>query len=396
MAKLKFTSAALIKHFVEADALRSIVWDSDLRGLGAYRTASGEITLFVQYRLANGRQRKKVLGRLSEMTVTDARSKASEYTIAARHGRDIVAEHKAIEQPGLSLGDAYLAYTEALNRRGASPNTLRLNARNWSFYLSPYQARELSSISKRDVRDWHAKWGESGPTVANQAARLLRAIFNYAQKKLTDELIANPCCAFEFFQERGLRRFIPTADLGDWWKRVEGIPNPIRRGYWKFLLLTGLRKEDAATLKWQDVHEYHIHRPNPKGGRTKAFDVPITAQVAELLAEMKAVGACLHPNSPYVFPSGAARGYVTNPRENAHIPNCSPHDIRRTYATACVEAGIDPYTVKALLNHAPDLSDVTARYVLPTVARKAEAAQKVADYLTRHIASSNKAQPLVA
>ena len=61
MAKLKFTSAALIKHFVEADALRTIAWDSDLRGLGAYRTASGEITLFVQYRLANGRQRKKVL-----------------------------------------------------------------------------------------------------------------------------------------------------------------------------------------------------------------------------------------------------------------------------------------------------------------------------------------------
>ncbi|MBX9620082.1 MAG: tyrosine-type recombinase/integrase, partial [Hyphomicrobiales bacterium] len=338
----------------------------------------------------------KHLGRLGELTVSDARSKATDYAVAARHGRDIVAEHKAIRQPGLSLGDAYLAYTEALNRRGASPNTLKLNARNWSFYLSPYQARELSSISKRDVRDWHAKWGESGPTVANKAARLLRAIFNYAQKKLTDELIANPCCAFEFFQERGLRRLIPTAGLGDWWKRVESIPNPIRRGYWTFLLFTGLRKEDAATLKWQDVHECHIHRPNPKGGRTKAFDVPITAQVAELLAEVKAAGARLHPNSPYVFPSGAARGYVTNAREDAHIPNCSPHDVRRTYATACVEAGIDPYTVKALLNHAPDLSDVTARYVLPTGARKAEAAQKVADYLTSQIENAKNAQPLVA
>lgn len=386
MAKLKFTAAALSKYFVEAPhgGRPVLVWDSETRGLGAYRTGKGACTLFVQYRLANGRQRKKTLGRLSELTISDARAKATEYAIAGRHGRDIVAEQKAVSRATLTLGDAYLAYAEALKRRKASANTLSLNGRNWARFVSKHQARDIAMISKRDVREWHTQWGRSGPTVANQSARLLRAILNYAAK-FADELPANPCSAIEYFPERNLRRSISAAELPDWWQGVGKIPNPIRRSYWKLLLFTGLRKEDAATIRWEDVHADRIHRPNPKGGRIKAFDVPITTQVAAILAEAKKAAEVEFSGSPFVFPSASKKGHVANPRENRYIPECSPHDVRRTYATSCVEAGIDPYVIKLLLNHAADASDVTSRYVRISPEHKARSAQQVADYLSRLI-----------
>jgi len=34
--------------------------------------------------------------------------------------------------------------------------------------------------------------------------------------------------------------------------------------------------------------------------------------------------------------------------------------LRRTFATACVEAGLDPYTTKRLLNHRVASGDVTS------------------------------------
>ncbi|CAM5771836.1 integrase [Labrys miyagiensis] len=381
MAKLKFTTAALTKHFGTPTGTRGILWDTEVRGLGAYGLGAGDCTLFVQYRLANGLQRKKTIGRLRELSLSDARMKALEYSMAARHGEDLVAVRKIMEKPKLTLADAYLAYDEALKRRNVSTNTLALNARNWKRFISKYGARDIAAITKQDARAWHTKWGDSGPTVANQCARLLRAIYNYAAK-VADDLPANPCRAIEYFTERNLRRVVSKDELAEWWLALENIPNPIRRAYWKLLLFTGLRKQDAATMRWDEVFDDRVHRPNPKGGRTKAFDLPMTAQLRQILDEAKAAHDVLFPNSPYVFPSTAKCGHLVNPREEGSLPGCSPHDLRRTYATACVEAGVDPYVLKLLLNHAANKNDVTSRYVRISPEHKSKAAIAVASYIS--------------
>jgi len=223
MARFKFTAAALTRFFEENPASNGYIWDSETRGLGAYRASRGVCTLFVQYRLANGQQKKKALGRLAEVTIGQARAFAMDYALAGRHGRDLVAERKAVDEPKTTLGDAYLAYTTALKRRDASENTMRLNARNWSAYISRHQSRDIACITRSDVRSWHADWGKHGPTVANQTARLVRAVFNYALNKLTTSATENPCRAIEYFKERNLRRIIAAEALAEWWKAVDQI-----------------------------------------------------------------------------------------------------------------------------------------------------------------------------
>ncbi|GEP12022.1 integrase [Methylobacterium gnaphalii] len=357
-----------------------MVWDTETRGLGAYRGKTTSGSFFVHYRVGR-RQRKLTLGRVNELSVADARARTVEIVAAAHQGRDLVDERQLAERTRLTLSNAFSEYTASLTRKAASPKTLALNAHNWRKMLSPHGGRELRTLTRRDIRSWHEGWGSIGPTAANQGARLLRAVYNFADKRLVDDLPANPCVAVEFFPERGTRRVLSWEDLPEWWGQVLTLSNPVRRSYWKLLLFSGLRMTDAATVRWEDLRDGVLHRPNPKGGRTRAYDLPLTRQAQIIFEEARAAALQLDPKSPWVFPADSSFGHVQNMRELKAFPGVWPHDLRRTYATACAEAGVDPYTIKLLLNHAMDKTDVTSRYVQPSAGHVANAAQRVADFL---------------
>ena len=365
MQRFKFTTTALARHLTPpSDGVsQTVVWDTDARGLGAYRGKTGAGSFFVHFRV-NGRQRKSTLGRINEIAVADARAKAVEIVHAASQGRDVIQEREATALARLTLGDAFAEYTRALQRKEASPRTLLLNEHNWRKMLAPHGDRELHTLARREVRAWHESWGRIGPTAANQGARLLRAVYNYADKRLVDDLPASP-----------------WEELPGWWDQVLTLGNPVRCAYWKLLLYSGLRMTDAATIRWEDLRAGVLHRPNPKGGRGRAYDLPITQQLHAVFTEAREAVASLYPGSPWVFPADSACGHVTNMRELKAFPGGWPHDLRRTYATACAEAGVDPYTIKLLLNHAIDRSDVTSLYVRPSAGHVAAAARRVADFV---------------
>ncbi|AIQ91326.1 tyrosine-type recombinase/integrase [Methylobacterium oryzae] len=396
MPRFKFTTTSLSRHLTAPQSgAQTVVWDTETRGLGAYCGKTGVASFFVHCRVA-GRQRKTTLGRVNEIAIADARAKAAEIMLAASQGRDVEEERAATARSRLSLADAFAEYTSALQRKEASPRTLSLNEHNWRKMLAPYGTRDLRTLTRREVRAWHESWGQIGPTAANQGARLLRAIYNYADRKLADDLPTSPCVAVEFFKERGTRRVLSWDELPGWWDKVVTLGNPVRRVYWKLLLLSGLRMSDAATIRWEDVRGNVLRRPNPKGGRGRAFDLPLTLQLRTVFAEAREAAERLHQGSPWVFPAESACGHVTNMRELKAFPGVWPHDLRRTYATACAEAGIDPYTIKLLLNHALDRSDVTSLYVRPSAGHVAAAAQKVADFLETKVQGTSSPRSVVS
>lgn len=380
MSKIRFSASSLEHAFAQgaAEPPATVVWDTETRGLGFYANRQKPGSFFVQFRVG-GRQRKVTLGRLNELTIPEARKAANEIMVAARQGKDVVRDQRQAHAAALTLGAAFEEYHAALERRMVSPRTLAHNNGVWRRMLSKYAGRELSTLSKREVRMWHTGWGDRGPTAANHAGRLLRTIYNYASRRL-DDLPPNPCVAIEWFPEREQRDVIDPRDLPEWWTAAANLDNPVRAAYWRFLLFSGLRKTDAASIRWSEISHSGIHRPNPKGGRTRAFTVPITNQLRLLLDEARAAGATLYPSSDWVFPADSAAGHIIQTCEKA-FPTITPHDLRRTYATACIEAGIDPYTVKMLLNHTPDKGDVTARYIRPSNEHIERSAQLVADHI---------------
>jgi len=110
--------------------------------------------------------------------------------------------------------------------------------------------------------------------------RRFRSIWNHTRR--TYDLPESPTLAIEWFEERPDGRIIE--DLMAWKKSIDELYNPIHKVFFEFLLFTGLRKTEALTLEWKNIHEDYIHIPMTKNGRS--FDLPITCKVRLLLRHL--------------------------------------------------------------------------------------------------------------
>jgi hypothetical protein len=87
-----------------------------------------------------------------------------------------------------------------------------------------------------------------------------------------------------------------------------------------------------------------------------------------------------------VFPANSRSGHIEEPRvtlrliEEATGIGVTAHDLRRTFVTIAESTDISPLALKALVNHSYG-DDVTAGYIVGSVERLREPAQRVADML---------------
>ncbi len=108
-------------------------------------------------------------------------------------------------------------------------------------------------------------------------------------------------------------------------------------------------------------------------------------------------------NADFLFPARIGQGHdwqcPMNELEPAHrkalklsgVKSFRPYDLRHTFASRAIEAGMDPLTLKAVMGHA-DLK-TTSRYVHPTFRHLAEAQAKVERFrAVREIAEAEAAQ----
>jgi integrase len=95
-------------------------------------------------------------------------------------------------------------------------------------------------------------------------------------------------------------------------------------------------------------------------------------------------------SSPYVFPSDAERGHLSEPRTAiARVIKLSGvsftlHDLRRTFITAAERLDIPAYALKRLMNH-KDPNDVTGGYIIFDVKRLRVPMQKITDFFLSQV-----------
>jgi integrase len=233
--------------------------------------------------------------------------------------------------------------------------------------------------------------------MANGVFRQFRAVYNDAIAQ-HDGLPGNPCIALRNRWFKEMRRQEPVQNLREWWLSVMQL-NSVRRSYQLFVLLTGLRRSDAATIRWEDVtfDTGTLHRPNPKGGVEKAFTIPLSRVALGLLQHRKRQNEILFPKSPWVFPAESKSGHIEEPKEQrqlngkkvAHLP--SPHRLRDTFTTACAEAGLSPYDIDVLTNHRPPKGTVTAGYIRQNTDHLHQCQEKVTAHLLKQVRKTRDA-----
>ena len=154
------------------------------------------------------------------------------------------------------------------------------------------------------------------------------------------------------------------------------------------LLLTGLREQEGASLKWTDVDLVgkRITIINTKSHRQHTL--PIGDWLSNLLSRRKAQTGM----SAFVFPAENAAGHVKHHRKNvlslskqSGIP-FRLHDLRRTFASIVnhhLQQSLSLYTVKKLLNHATS-GDVTAGYIQFGAEDLRQPMQMVEEFVLKH------------
>lgn len=395
------------EHFLETFRLpvgadRARLWDAKLPGFGI---VIGQRRIsFVAYRRIRGEANKssRTLGhwapsklrasdgglRERTLSVSQARGKAIEWLGQMRRGEDPDAEFRRPEPVGgPTLRDALTLHLERMGRKGARPRSIEAVHDESHKHLASWMDRPLASITRTDCRERHSELSKDGKYQANRVMRHLRAAYNTALKE--HELPVCPTIGVHWNKEKRRQEPIPWEKLPGWLEAVNAIKSDVRRDYQVFTLLTGLRKMDAATVRWDHVDwkERTLHRPNPKGGKERAFSIPLSTECMKLLKRRRAGNV---DDNGWVFPTDALGARKRKDREcdqclalglppihargsRIHMIEASeadprilsPHRLRDTYtsALAALDPPISGYAIDVLTNHRPPRGSVTAGYI---------------------------------
>jgi integrase len=165
---------------------------------------------------------------------------------------------------------------------------------------------------------------------------------------------------------------------------VTKLDSDVGRDYVLLLLFTGLRRREAAALRWDQVDlKNKILRLGASDVKAKRdLELPTSDFVHDLLSRRRRIG-----DTRWVFPATSRSGHVEEPRYYLDLvaEDCgvqvSAHDLRRTFVTVAEGTEMSSFALKALVNHSLGNGDVTAGYVQMSAERLRAPAQRVCDRL---------------
>lgn len=381
MKELNLTDAA-VRALPPATERAYIVRDTQLPG---FRIVVGRRakTFAVQVDVRElGRRRTvhRTLGRVDQLSAKAARAAAKRLIGELQTG-----SVRPPEGRGPTLREAWATYKAALARRGRQPRTASTYAQSLKL-LDDWLDAPLVQITPELARARHAELaGRNGPYAANRALTTLRAIHRHATRGRGAEPVT---CLVEWCQEERRQSGMGSQDLPAWRAELRALPNPVRREFHLFTLLSASRPDALRRARWEhlDTKRRVLHFPDPKGGTRRAFDMPLSREMLRCLARVRREGRVMHPGSAreWIFPS--AVGCISETKERRHVLSKWGVDLRQTYRTLAVEAGIGDVDVQLLMNH--KLPGVSGGYV--TVGALTEHLRAQQERLSRFIAGALK------
>ena len=377
--------------------------DTRLKGFLLRVQPSGVTTFYVEY----ARGKRYSLGRGDAVKPDAARERAKEILAAAYHGRDPMAEKRKAKSHTLRsfIEEVYRPWAEA-NIRTADSTVARLKTN-----YPDIQGKKLADITPWLVEKWRAGRLKSGtkPSTVNRDLDDLRSSLGKAvawglldthplgsvkrlriDTKATvrflpddeEQRLREALCA----REERIRGERETANA---WRRERsyGLLQDLRACAFAdyltpmvlLLLHTGLRRGEVFNLTWADVDldraNLTVRGTGAKSQQTR--HVPLNEEALAVLQSWRdqTMGDGL------VFPGKNGKRFNNIRRSWAGVLDAATisgfrlHDLRHTFASRLVMAGVDLNTVRELLGHS-DYS-MTLRYAHLAPEHKAAAVARL-------------------
>ena len=321
------------------------------------------------------------IGDASEMSTRAARATAKEYLALISRGRHPKDDKRAEEPhpvPAIAVGgrvasitlrQAWDRYLDAhLIRKNRSEKTIEGYRDHVERIFAEWlddTLHELATNPARVAKKHDVVTRENGPYMANGSMRTLRAVYNHARKTNKSLPSDNPADAVDWNEEERRNTGMGSADLRGWFTQLAALDNPVRREFHLFTLLCGSRPTALQEAKPEhiDFRRRTLHIPKPKGGKKKAFHIPLSRQMILCLIRAIRFGRQIYPAQAqdWVFPADSASGHLAEPKEDRDILSKWGNDLRQTFRTIATVAGVSDIDAKLLMNHA--ISGVNAGYI---------------------------------
>jgi len=198
--------------------------------------------------------------------------------------------------------------------------------------------------------------GQVSNATVNREVACLKHIFTKAiEWKIVQK---NPGKKVKLLRERNTRlRYLDEKEI----RRLHGACAEHLKPIVIVALNTGMRKEEILSLRWKDVdfRSRTISILDTKNGESS--EIPMNDSVYRTLLAVRK-----NADSPWVFSKkngeryGNVRKAFEGARKRAGIVDFRFHDLRHTFASYLVMAGVDLRTVQELLGHKS--FEMTLRY----------------------------------
>ena len=363
-----------------------VVWDRALTGFGVRVYPSGAKVYVVQTRGPAGTKRITV-GRHGVIGADEARRRAALIIARVRAGENPKRREPKPQGPTLAtLAERYLREHVAVRCKPSTAAQYRLAIER---YIVPALGEmPVYSIGRSHVADLqHAL--RDRPAMANLVVATLARLIDQAAAWGAVRETANPCRSAQKYRTAKRERFLTDAEfrrLGRALDELEatGRLSPFAAAAIRLLMLTGCRRNEILTLRWEDVRldakELKL-RDSKTGPRT----VSLSAEAADVLATLERV-----PANPWVIPGtrpGTRLSSIFAPwrrvRARAGLDDVRIHDLRHSYASRALALGESLPVIAKLLGHAQ--IQTTARYTHLTRDAVRDAATRVADDIAKDI-----------
>lgn len=289
----------------------------------------GTATYFVQYRTTHGQTRRYKIGRVGVLTPDEAREKAKLALAVVEKGGDPSADRQK-EREALTvaeLASLYLAEGPAAkaDKKASSWATDRSNIER---HIKPLLGNKIAkTLTATDIERFqaHVAAGKSaadiktkkqgraivsgGKGTAARSLAVLGAMLQFGVHHKDVRLPSNPAKGVKLFKGEKKERFlseVEVAGLADTLAAMEaeGLNKNAALAI-RLLLLTGCRKGEILSLRWEhvDFERQCLRLPDSKTG---AKVVPLAAAAVKLLSDARGDGKC-----PWVLPASQSAGKIS-------------------------------------------------------------------------------------
>ena len=378
----------LTKRAVDAlktESRDTIFWDRDLAGFGVRVHCAGRKSYVVQSRGPGGIKRV-TLGRHGALSTGEARKQAARVIDRIKRGEDPGLKPPAEELTLAAVAERFIrVYVE----RHLKPRTVVEYRTILDKHVLPFLGEmALGRIGRAEVTALQHRLRNT-PSRANTAIHLLSRMFNLAEAWDLVPSGRNPCRRLSLYRTRPRERFLTSEEyrrLGRALKDAEAAGSiwlPAITAI-RLLMLTGCRRSEILSLKWDDVDRTagDLRLRDAKAGPRM---VPLTNPVRRILDKLSR-----QPGNPWVI-IGQRPGknltdlhhYWRPVRERAGLSDLRLHDLRHSYASRALALGESLYTIGKLLGHSTVTT--TARYTHLMLKAEKEAAARVGGSIGAHL-----------